>query len=454
MSKWPKKVKHRNKVLAKIYKPCVGRESYRVSWYAAGKRQMKSFPTYTGQDGAKEFAERKVRELANNSQVALLTPLQATDALAAFECLQAHFQATGRRITLLAGISHVCDADVKLHGRNLSEAVEGYLRNVASVKRKDIGEAVTEFLQADAPRTKASNGQRAQLSAEYAYNRQIQIRRFADTFPNTAVCDLSKEHLDKFVDSLAEIKSKSRNKRKAVSAKTRNHYRAVVRQFLQWAVRKDYLPVTHRLGEADGLRPEHANTADVSFYAPRELDALLVNADDTLRPLIAIGALAGLRTAELLRLDWTDVWRVPGHIEVTKGKSKTRQRRLVEICPALAAWLEPFRTLTSGKLWNFHKITFQREFCELCETSEVEHKGEKERVTRKANGLRHAFCTYHFALHANENLTAAQAGNSPAMIHAHYKGLATRKEAENWFAIRPAKSAQNVVPLTQKMKGQ
>ena len=68
--------------------------------------------------------------------------------------------------------------------------------------------------------------------------------------------------------------------------------------------------------------------------------------------MIAIGGLAGLRTAELLRLDWADVWRVPGHIEITAGKSKTRQRRLVEICPALAAWLEPFRTLTTGKLWT------------------------------------------------------------------------------------------------------
>lgn len=35
MSKWPKRVKHRNKVLAKIYGLCQGRESYRVTRYAA-----------------------------------------------------------------------------------------------------------------------------------------------------------------------------------------------------------------------------------------------------------------------------------------------------------------------------------------------------------------------------------------------------------------------------------
>jgi len=68
-------------------------------------------------------------------------------------------------------------------------------------------------------------------------------------------------------------------------------------------------------------------------------------------------------------------------------------------------------------------------------------------VERKTNGLRHAFCTYHFAAHANENLTAQQAGNSPAMIHSHYKGLATKAEAVKWFAVMPAKSAKNVIPL-------
>jgi integrase len=66
------------------------------------------------------------------------------------------------------------------------------------------------------------------------------------------------------------------------------------------------LTVTHRLGEADGLRPERGNTAEVAFYPPREFAALLESAD-TLRPLIAIGGLAGLRAAELLRLDWAGV---------------------------------------------------------------------------------------------------------------------------------------------------
>ena len=428
--RFPVTIRHRSSK-AKIYRPAGKFNYYRVAFTVADKRRMQTFAAYSD---AKAAAERIVRDAANGSQAAALYASQSRDALAALQSLESFRQSTGRAVSLLAAVREFVEAAGKLRGRSLDEAVAGYLRTVVSVKRKDIAEAVAEFLQADAPRTKAAAGQRAQLSAKYAYNRELQLDRFADTFPNTAVCDLSKEHLDTFIGSLDTVKTTSRNGRAASSAKSRNHYRATIRQFLQWAVRKDYLAPTHRLIEADAMRPERANTAAVEFYLPGELAALLTAADDTFRPIIVIGGLAGLRTAELLLLDWADIWRVAGHIEVTAGNAKTRQRRLVEICPALAAWLEPFRKVTTGKLWAGHEITFQQHFVELCEAA---------KVTRKMNGLRHAFCTYHFAAHANENQTAQQAGNSPAMIHAHYKGLATKADAEKWFNVNPPDTVKN-----------
>jgi hypothetical protein len=84
-----------------------------------------------------------------------------------------------------------------------------------------------------------------------------------------------------------------------------------------------------------------------------------------------------------------------------------------------------------------HEISFQRDLRGLCEKAEV---------TRKPNGLRHAFCSFHLAVNANENATALQAGNTPAMVHGAYKGLATRKEAEAWFAVAPA-AEENVIPM-------
>ena len=120
-----------------------------------------------------------------------------------------------------------------------------------------------------------------------------------------------------------------------------------------------------------------------------------------------------------------------GHIEVTASKAKTRQRRLVVICPALAEWLKPYRK-KSGKVFPSGVNYFQELFGGL---------RDELKISIRRNGLRHAFCTYHYALHANENLTAQQAGNSPAMIHQHYKGLATKADAEKWFAVMPPKSS-------------
>jgi integrase len=449
--KYPKRLRYKGKgrVWATIYQRPNQAQPYRLYWRARvdGKpRSMfKDFGTYSE---AKQEGDKVVARLAKGSQAAALSPGQARDALAAFERLQAFHVATGRRVSLFAGISEFCDVAERLHahGRTLSEAADGYLSTAATLKRKDLAQAVEDFITAEEPRTKASEGQRAQLSAKYAYNRAIMLRRFAGAFPNHAVCDLAKEHLDAFIAGLARWKSKSRNGKPVNSAKGRNHHRAAIRQFLQWAVRKDYLPMIHRLGEADAMRPEHANNGETEFYTPGEFKALLDVAEGPMRAMLAIGGLAGLRTAELMRLTWQDVWRVENHIEVTAGKAKTRQRRLVEICPALAAWLEPFRPCEQGKVCELHEITWQQHFVALCEKARVEIKGKHVPVTRKPNGLRHAFCTYHFAAHGNENLTAQQAGNSPAMVHQHYKGLATKKEAEAWFAVAP-EQAENVIPI-------
>jgi integrase len=150
-------------------------------------------------------------------------------------------------------------------------------------------------------------------------------------------------------------------------------------------------------------------------------------ASDEMRPVIALQALAGLRLQEALRLDWQDVWRVPGHIEVASGKAKTRQRRLVTVCPALAAWLAPYRDRT-GPLCDDSIAAFAVRFGKL---------RQELGIASRKNGLRHGFVTHHLALHANEGLTAAQAGNTPAIIHAHYRGLATPDEARAWFSVLP-----------------
>lgn len=79
----------------------------------------------------------------------------------------------------------------------------------------------------------------------YARNVRSWLERFAATFLGVALCDLGKDHLGLWLDSLGELGVKSVNDRRACLA-----------MFFRWATRKDCLPLTHRLLEADAMQRE------------------------------------------------------------------------------------------------------------------------------------------------------------------------------------------------------
>jgi len=56
--------------------------------------------------------------------------------------------------------------------------------------------------------------------------------------------------------------------------------------------------------------------------------------DERFAPFVALDGFSGLRSIEILRLEWEDIWFEKGFIEVGREKSMTATRRLVPICPA------------------------------------------------------------------------------------------------------------------------
>jgi integrase len=218
-------------------------------------------------------------------------------------------------------------------------------------------------------------------------------------------------------------------------------------------VEQDFLPPSHRLAEASELKHENADVEVIECYTARELRAMLERATKqpeppnkgeepeadyrALLPVLALAGLAGMREKEIMRLTWQDVFRVPGHIEVGALKSKTRSRRLIEVCASLGQWLEPYRGHT-GAISTLDYKQFHEAFLRLRGDLKIQHR---------RNGLRHSFVSAHYAMHGDEGRTAQQAGNSPAMVHKNYKGLMTKKDGEAWFAVLPSRAAKNVIPM-------
>jgi integrase len=426
--KFPKRLRHngRGKALATIYQRPDG---FRLYWRARvdGKPRswFKDFPTYSA---AKREGDKVVSDLAKSKAEALLSQGQARDALAALDVLRGFYEANGQQVNLRSAAAQFAEAARKLRGMTLGEAVEQYVRTVAVVKRKDLAEAVAEFVEGRKHLAESKDGKRPKHSPVYEAHVKRWLEKFAAAFPAHAVSDLAKEHLNLYFGAFGGLSAKSRNDR-----------RVTVKMFLRWCSQQDYLMATHRLFEATGFKAEDNDVAEIDFYRAKELQSMLDNADESLRPVIALGGLAGLRREEILRLGWADVWRVKGKVEIGSQIAKGRKRRLVTVCPTLASWLRPYRN-ASGQVWPEGAGALEKSYAKL---------RADLKIPARRNGLRHGFVTFHMAMHCDENLCAAEAGNSPQMIHQHYKGLATKKEAVAWFATKPKRiaGAANVIPF-------
>jgi integrase len=333
--KFPKAITRRGHKV-RIYGRTARYRKYRVCYLADGKRHTRVFWIY---GLALAAAKSTLRQLVKCNAIG--ATLSKADA-------EAYKFAAGKLSTLVAdlnardpeapaitlsledAVTEYCAAKRLLPKAPLTDAVKTYLATVGSVRRMNLKAASDEFLAERAARTKAADGKRASLSPRMAYQDGLRMAKFTNAFGTSLVCELQSEHLDVF---FAEHL-------KDMAPRSRNHYRSTLCVFFKWCVRKSYLPENHGLRKSNGLCPdgkakEPADVGEVEVYSPDEFANLLKNAQGSLRALVAIGGLAGLRTEELLRLEWCDVWRRAGYIEILGRKSKTRARRLVPSGPLL-----------------------------------------------------------------------------------------------------------------------
>jgi integrase len=163
--------------------------------------------------------------------------------------------------------------------------------------------------------------------------------------------------------------------------------------------------------------------SDVSIFTHENIASLLKKADASLRPYLAIGAFAGLRTAEMQRLDWSEIDLDGGFITVAASKAKTRQRRLTPISDNLKLWLIPLRPASGPICLHACPQHAARSLC--------------EGFTWAKNGLRHSFISYWLAVLHDMTRVALEAGNSPKVIFGHDRELVTPDEAKAWFDVKP-----------------
>jgi integrase len=361
-----------------------------------GVQQRYTFETYTN---AKKFAITAVRALADSrSQFITLRGQEAYEYSRSKEMLR------GTGFNFLDLVTTAIEAEKLLQGRaSVMDAVRAFAKTTPLKEPKITAtEAVTMFLA-----FKKAEGEVGDL---YLRDLRIRLRKFAGAFQGP-LSAITPGELNEYVFKQSD------------SSRTRKNVRTTINTFFVFARTEGFVAKDHPGVPQPGKK--RIETCNVQLFTPDEMQKLLAAAKPEVAVPLALTAFAGIRAAEVKRLDWERVNLVEGHIEIPKRVAKTGIRRLAPIPDNLKAWLVKYFH-HSGKMCIYSNLWQQYE--KVAKAAEVEWK---------RNALRHGFASYRVAATKNIPQTALEAGNSPQIVQRDYLKVVSEREAHRWFSIYP-----------------
>lgn len=341
---------------------------FQVADYSGGARKLITF-------GCEEEARRKASEIATklaNREGAVLNLTNADRAayLRSLELLKP------TALPLETAVAQFAEAHKRLGGRALLEAVDNYVRqNPTSLPRRTVFELFQEMLKA-----KRDEG----LSERYLQDLESRVGMFAESF-QCQVSDVTGSQIRQWIQAMD------------VSNRTRNNFRLAIQTLFSYGKAQKCLPKDWN--EMESVPTWKTKEEAVEIFAPNEMAILLSTARGNLIPFLAIGAFAGLRSAEIARLDWSKVNLSTGYITVDASIAKTNSRRLVPVLPNLKAWLEP-HVKDAGLIVEL--LNLPNAIQRLVEATRAPERENPDKLSPplvpwRHNALRHSFCSYRLA---------------------------------------------------------
>jgi integrase len=310
-----------------------------------------------------------------------------------------------------------CADVLRPFGETIRGAVNFYLPHLHASKRTCTAqELVNELLK-----VKEADG----ASERYLSDLRSRLTQFSESFNDQPVAEITSPQIDEWLRSLSDKETGKR-----LAPVTRNNFRRVLIVAFNFARERGYCVGNPARASA---RAKVIETV-IGILTVDETARLLESASAELVPYIAIGAFAGLRRAELERLDWKEVDLQSNLIEVTARKAKSARRRFVRIQPNLARWLRPFAQLSGSVTPSNY-----RELLDAARNA----AGIQE---WPQNALRHSFASYHLARFNDAAALALELGHTSAhLVFQHYRQLVKPKQAERYWKIIPAVAGKKVI---------
>jgi integrase len=387
-------------------------ERYTLAYYRSeddGETRRRRLQSFSRLQDARFEAQKIATAIANGE--ADMLKLKSTDRASYVHAI-GELKPLG--IPLHVAISEYVEAK-KHAGAGLVSAAKDYSRrHTLAIIRKTVGAVVEEFLDA-----KEQDG----MSLRYRQTLRSHLNRFAKHF-RINMSSVSAAQIEDWLRSLKR------------GPRTRNNIRLSILTLFNFARARGYLPKSMPT-EAEHVAKAKDRGGEIEIFRPKQLAQLFDVIDEEAKLYFAIGAFTGLRSAELIRLDWGDVNCARGHIQVAKHKAKTATRRLVPIQSNLAIWLAPYRSKNNGRIFASEHAADRA----IAQAKELGIKWPN-------NVLRHSYATYRLAQCHDAARVALEMGNSPQMLFRNYRELADEKDAADWFNIVPSEVVrEKIIPL-------
>ena len=371
--------------------------------YSTGKRRWQ---TFADEKTARAEASRMVARLnAGDVEGAGMTGAERRDLQRATELVAPH------KVDVPTACAIFAEAADLIGHENLVAAAKAYARR-APVARTPlpVGQAVLELLEA-----KAARGR----SARTLQDLRSRLGRFAEDHKGRNLGELTTAGLQCWLDQLQGADGKP------LSALSRRNFAVVVGGLFEFHRRRGVLP--DNPGK-DLERESKMRTGEIEFWTAQEAAAILGTVAHEARAGLVLGLFVGLRSAEICRLSWRDVNLSAGHVVIAGASAKTGSRRLAPIPANATEWLRPLAGPPNAVIFDGDATQFARMVSEACRATGTR---------RIANGARHTAISFKVALTGDVARVALESGNSPAVVHQHYRGLATEADARAFFEIRP-----------------
>jgi integrase len=200
-----------------------------------------------------------------------------------------------------------------LAGRSLVAAVHEHMQRMKGVQ--------SEIAAPDASVAFLAEKKQDGASERYLYQLRSDINRLKDRFPGP-ILQIKSHEIDEWL------------RQRGGAPRTRNSSLTSIRTFFSWAKSRCYLPKNEETA-AEGVPKVRVGDTETGIFTPEQMSKILEAATAKVIPFIVLGAFAGLRAAELTRIEWSaiDLERRTSQDGLSAYRADQRQPSPVALAP-------------------------------------------------------------------------------------------------------------------------